>query len=278
MPFNDDHVNWTVFLFKSGSEMLMKLTEKQWNLINDMALRIHMIDDIDEMRRDFMSILPTLIDFDEASFYVAKDGDTYANPMGVNLSKEDLEYYVTHFSEIDPIKPLIGIFAAGDEAIRISDYVVVDDMENSDYYRMVLKPRNIKHSLFMPFVVKDKWLGSVTLFRRSDKPDFIDMDVYIANILKKHLQARFWHEDHLGGSNKESADKYGSEKMMQMAKTYDLTHRECEVIELWAKGLTDPEICDRLSISKNTLKKHISNIFGKLEISNRVELLKLMDK
>jgi DNA-binding NarL/FixJ family response regulator len=48
-----------------------------------------------------------------------------------------------------------------------------------------------------------------------------------------------------------------------------------EVIELWSRGLTDKGISDQISISNNTLKKHFSNIFGKLGITNRVELLKI---
>lgn len=57
---------------------------------------------------------------------------------------------------------------------------------------------------------------------------------------------------------------------------FGLTDREIDVVGLWSRGLTDHEICEELSISKNTLKKHMANIFGKLEISSRVELLKVI--
>jgi LuxR family maltose regulon positive regulatory protein len=35
------------------------------------------------------------------------------------------------------------------------------------------------------------------------------------------------------------------------------------------KGLSNKEICQQLSISLSTVKWHIKNIFGKLQISNR---------
>jgi len=51
----------------------------------------------------------------------------------------------------------------------------------------------------------------------------------------------------------------------------ELTRREKEVIELIAKGLTDIEIADILSLSERTVQVYIQNIFKKLEVSNRTE-------
>ena len=51
-----------------------------------------------------------------------------------------------------------------------------------------------------------------------------------------------------------------------------LTVRETEVLELMLKGLDNSSIQEKLGISKNTLKTHISNIYGKTGIKNRREL------
>ncbi len=50
-----------------------------------------------------------------------------------------------------------------------------------------------------------------------------------------------------------------------------LTEREEEVLELLAAGLTNPEIAEKLVISAGTVKKHASNIYGKLGVSGRTE-------
>jgi len=50
-----------------------------------------------------------------------------------------------------------------------------------------------------------------------------------------------------------------------------LTPREQEVLELLAAGLTNREIGEALVISPETVKKHTSNIYGKLGASNRTE-------
>lgn len=51
-----------------------------------------------------------------------------------------------------------------------------------------------------------------------------------------------------------------------------LTRQEKQVVEMIRKGLTNREIGEELCISETTVKKHVSNIFGKLEISSRKEL------
>ena len=50
-----------------------------------------------------------------------------------------------------------------------------------------------------------------------------------------------------------------------------LTRRELEVLKLVAEGLTNEEIAARTFISGRTVKAHITNIFAKLKVNNRVK-------
>jgi len=51
-----------------------------------------------------------------------------------------------------------------------------------------------------------------------------------------------------------------------------LTSREADIVRLVATGLRNAEIAQRLSITEATVKTHLSNIFEKLELRDRVEL------
>jgi len=55
----------------------------------------------------------------------------------------------------------------------------------------------------------------------------------------------------------------------------DLTRREQEVLALLVKGMSNPEIADRLFISRATVKVHISSILSKLEVASRGEAIAL---
>jgi DNA-binding NarL/FixJ family response regulator len=52
-----------------------------------------------------------------------------------------------------------------------------------------------------------------------------------------------------------------------------ISKKEREVIELLAKGFLYKEIGDKLSISLNTVKQHLHNIYKKLQVDNKTEAI-----
>jgi len=51
----------------------------------------------------------------------------------------------------------------------------------------------------------------------------------------------------------------------------NLTPREIEVLMLIADGKNNKEIADELFISEKTVKNHVSNIFRKIDVSDRTQ-------
>lgn len=60
--------------------------------------------------------------------------------------------------------------------------------------------------------------------------------------------------------------------------SFGLTKREVEVVELVVKGFSNPEVGQELFIAENTVKRHLSNIFTKLNVKNRYELISLLSR
>lgn len=52
-----------------------------------------------------------------------------------------------------------------------------------------------------------------------------------------------------------------------------ISKREHEVLELIAKGHSNQEIADKLFVSVNTVKTHLSNLFLKLEAARRTQAI-----
>jgi two-component system nitrate/nitrite response regulator NarL len=71
----------------------------------------------------------------------------------------------------------------------------------------------------------------------------------------------------------------GSEQVTAWARTgqpttggFGLTTREIEIIAAIKEGNSNREIASKLAISEETVKRHLSNIYGKLGVSSRLEL------
>jgi DNA-binding NarL/FixJ family response regulator len=51
-----------------------------------------------------------------------------------------------------------------------------------------------------------------------------------------------------------------------------LSARECEIVELVVRGLSNREIAEQLGLSPNTVRSHLQSISGKLSVSNRARI------
>ncbi len=63
---------------------------------------------------------------------------------------------------------------------------------------------------------------------------------------------------------------------VNLKKDYQLTDREMEILEMLIKRLTNKEISRQLFISIPTVKTHLANIYQKLDVRNRDELLSFL--
>jgi DNA-binding NarL/FixJ family response regulator len=60
--------------------------------------------------------------------------------------------------------------------------------------------------------------------------------------------------------------------------SFDLTQREKEILSLLVQGLLYKEIGNELGISTNTAKKHVINIYNKLHVNSRAQVINIAHK
>jgi LuxR family maltose regulon positive regulatory protein len=103
---------------------------------------------------------------------------------------------------------------------------------------------------------------------------FLDEGELMARLL---FQARVHHLGTLYLAELLSALPKGSETAMPASQPLvePLSARELEVLKLIAAGHSNEEIASKLIISVKTVKRHISNIYGKLGVKSRTQAVAL---
>jgi two-component system, NarL family, nitrate/nitrite response regulator NarL len=64
----------------------------------------------------------------------------------------------------------------------------------------------------------------------------------------------------------------GRDRRRGHAHTFGLTPRQLAIVANVVAGLSNREMAQRLSISEDTVKHHLTNIYDKLGVSTRLEL------
>jgi DNA-binding CsgD family transcriptional regulator len=67
-------------------------------------------------------------------------------------------------------------------------------------------------------------------------------------------------------------------EVLSLSKKVKITNRENQIIGLYAQRLTDQEMANQLGISLSTLKRHNVNIFNKLQVSSKRQVLVVFEK
>ncbi|MGN0438927.1 MAG: helix-turn-helix transcriptional regulator [Lachnospiraceae bacterium] len=242
------------------------LETNDWIMLNSMIYKIYTMEDFNQMRSQFLEQIKMLVDFDSADFYLAAtDGEEkLANPVFYNCEEDLSEVY-------DGIDYSRGILYSGKSLIyRETDIISDESRVETEYYKKVYKPNNWHYSLQMILAREKEFVGVITFYRTIGKDNFQYDDIFLLDMLKDHLAYRLYQQKKKG--------ELLEEKLTVSAATrkYELTRREHTILQLLMEGKTNPDICDELSITENTLKKHILNIYRKLGIKNRVQMFKMI--
>ncbi len=244
---------------------MRKLETNDFLILNNIIHKIYTTENFSTMRYELFEQLKMLIDFDSADFYMAskEEGHLLADPVKYNCDADFSDAY----EDIDYSR---GLVSSGKTLIyRETDIISDEARVSTEYYQKVYKPNNWHYALQVVIAKHKKFLGAITFYRTIGKEDFQYDDIFILDFLKEHLTYRMGQYQ----KNGEVGDKL---TVSEATIKYELTKREHTILKLLMQGMDSEAICEDLVITPNTLKKHILNIYRKMNINNRVQLFKMV--
>jgi DNA-binding CsgD family transcriptional regulator len=204
--------------------------------------------------------LTGLIRCDEVSFLLLDAGTRAADfeqfaPVPAGEGDSDDEPFWTHYWDS---RPCSYPDHSGDlrSVTRVSDFYSAREWHATGMYCDYFHPAGIEHELMMCLPVGPGSPGgpgrSVRLiFFRGAGPDFSERDRGLLTLLRPHLD-----------------EAYRTAEQLRLG-TPQLTPRQRELLHLVADGYTNAQVGRRLGVSEGTVRKHLENIYAKLQVSSR---------
>lgn len=243
------------------------LETNDWMVLNSIIYKIYTTDNFNDMRSELLNQLKMLLDFDSADFFLAaKDGSNHlVEPVFFNCSENNSSV----FDELDYSRGIM--YSSGKSMVyRETDIISDEKRMQTEYYKRVYRPNHWHYSLQLILGKEKEFLGVVTFYRNLGKENFQYNDIFLLDMLKDHLAYRLSRNKQTHGSTQEKMT------VSEAAEKFDLTKREQTILKMLMEGKDSNELGEELSISINTLKKHILNIYRKLGVKNRVQLFKMI--
>jgi DNA-binding CsgD family transcriptional regulator len=142
-------------------------------------------------------------------------------------------------------------------AVRWSDLQPRSRLRRLDIYTEVGRPLGLEHTLELWVLIPGGVAGGFA-FDRSDR-DFSERDLRVLDTLRPHL-VQLWRNARLR--------RPAVDSLFTSAAAL-LTPREREILAWVARGKTNREIAAVLYLAPGTVRKHLDNVYAKLDVGSR---------
>lgn len=242
------------------------LENNDFMILNNIIYHIHTMKNFTSMQKEVLEQMKLIVSFDCAEFSLSEGKGScvlthqVSYNCGGNLSKK--------FEHLDYSQ---GILTSGTSMVyRESDILSESKRVQTEYYKKVYEVNHWHHAMQMVLGYEHNFVGVITLYKLKGKEDFHFSDIQKLDFLKEHFAYRVYKQQ-------EELGELGKKLTLEQAKTkFSLTPREMEILGYLMRGIENESICNSTFITNNTLKKHILNIYKKMNVNNRTQLFKLI--
>ena len=247
------------------------LSNKEWNHISNLIIKTGMQNTLDDYINAVLKEVEVLIPYYAANFFMYnKEKEVIDQPKCINMKKDLIRDYENYYHKIDDIKDKTFNIKVPIKSTDIMDYRY---WKNTEYFTDFLAKNRLYYSCGVDIHYEDKLLGTIGLFREKDDLDYTEKDLIILNIIKPHLANQMYKLFILNGMFNNLKI---SKKLNQGKNRFNLTNREVDVVKQILDGKNNHEVANNLFVSINTVKKHLMNIYKKVDVNNRTELTSLI--
>lgn len=259
--------------------MTENLLNYEWSALSQLIYRMNRCKDYEEFSKTILEQIHTVVPFSQGLIFKAKrqnQGVVLSNSLCLPES-ENAQYYIDKFLNGNYTPKWVSYLnSPWSSVFRFSNITVENSWSNSSIYQDILQPQGLYYAIYMTFVHHDQALGAIAIWRKKNERDFTEKELFKLEMLKIHIELKFFYllnfevipKTQLPGTKRTITGEF--------AENYNLTKRELEIIQLVSNGKGNEDICSLLYISDSTLRKHIHNIYQKVGIKNRVQLLQKM--
>ncbi len=248
------------------------LNEREWNTINNILLELYTIENIDLLSQKLFLVLRMLISYTKGYMILLDENRNIIEDKShfEGMADKGVSDYINRYYNDDYLR-LVYEISPETMVYRDSDIMNDDIRMQTDFFKKFLKFEDIPYGCGILIVHQKRVIAIFNLFRNDVYGDFSDKDIYILNILKRHIENMVYKNVYL---NRQKT--FNPECFEIASKKYELTKRESEILMLVCQGMLNNEICDMLSISLSTVKKHIYNLYIKTGVKSRTQLVNLV--
>lgn len=245
---------------------MVELSDKRWRMIDDLLLACYAATDLADLRRRVMRGFKALVPYDKGFFDLCDCGENgrfvFFDPVSIDMTDTEL---LSYYQKYEPGDYTTWIFSVNNPVVyRDSTFVTDETRKRSELYREWMVPMDVHYSMGSTQVGNGMIYGSITLFRTRASADFTEEEEECLAVLNRHLSTCLAIAYPAGLRRDEGKP---------VVATTNLTAREQEIVSLIAEGLSNQQIGLHLYISENTVKKHVKNIYQKMGVSNRHQLM-----
>ena len=215
-----------------------------------------------------------IIPFDHSYTALNDQSDSHKSAFNYRSTDTDDELtalYANYYHAIDYLSWFYNQCLP--RTIRSTDLMRPEVIEQSRIHQEWESRLGIFYTVTACIAADDILFGTISLMRSKEHGDFTDEEMRVLEEVNEHLCSRF-RLVYPNGVNRFMMDCDAD----PIVAAYSLSPREWEVACLLVKGISRVEIADKLSISRNTLKRHIANIYHKMGVSNEMQFFAALNR